>query len=144
MIVRHDREDEDFGIVELDPDFAPLTVLAKAIARANRPPWWKRILNFILRRKPPPLKTFEWEEDELMPRITTLRKTSKPGSRVFYPRDQIFREGDVVRFSEFQFGGQVIEVRPTSVVMKPIGTRVAIPAGAEMFLVSNAPLTHTP
>ncbi len=76
-----------------------------------------------------------------MPRITTLRKTSKPGSRVFYPRDQIFREGDVVRFSEFQFGGQVVEVRPTSVVLTPIGERVAIPAGAEVFIVSSGTLT---
>ncbi len=132
----NDRE-VDFGVVELDPDVGPLTVLARHMARANRPPWWKRLWNFVLRRKEPPPFRFNWEEDELMPRITTLAKPARPRARVFYVSEQIFREGDVVRFSNHGFGGQVIEVRPNAIVLKTMGPQKAAPKGADIFLVSK-------
>ncbi len=135
-----DEREVDFGVVELDPDVGPLTILARHMARANRPPWWKRVWNWLRRYKEPE-RHFDWLEDELMPRITTLAKPSRPKARVFYVSEQIFREGDVVRFSNHGFGGQVIEVRFDAIVLKVIGPQKAAPKGADIFLVSNSALT---
>ncbi len=116
--------DVEFGVHELEPNAAPLTVLARAMGTVPA-------LN----------PKFEWEEDELMPRITTLSTSAQSAatSAVYVPVLDIWRVGDVFRFSSLGFGGLITATAANSITATIIGTSgLSAQSGSEMFLVSNA------
>jgi len=114
--------DVEFGVHELEPDAAPLTVLARAMGSV-----------------PAMNPKFEWEEDEGMPNITTLSASAAASATTLGPTADIFRVGDVFRFSSLGFGGIVTATAAGSVTATLIGTStVSAQSGSEMFLVSNA------
>ncbi len=116
--------DVEFGVHELEPNVAPLTVLTRAMGAV-----------------PAINPKFEWEEDELMPRITTLSTSAQSAatSAVYVPVLDIWRVGDVFRFSSLGFGGLITATAANSITATIIGTSgLSAQSGSEMFLVSNA------
>lgn len=111
----------DFAVYELEPDAAPLTVLMSKMASA-----------------PATAPKFEWEEDEGMPNITTLSASATSAATVFGTGADIFRVGDVVRFSSLGFGVLVTATAAGTITGTALGTQVSAQTGAEIFLVSNA------
>jgi hypothetical protein len=81
---------------------------------------------------------FEWLEDESMPRLTTVSAAAASGATTVGVAQDIFRVGDVVRFSSLGFGLLVTTTAAGSIQGTIIGTSVAAGTGAEIYLVSNA------
>lgn len=111
----------DFAVYELEPDVAPLTVLMNAMGSS-----------------PAINPKFEWEEDEGMPRITTLSASATSAATSWGTNADIFRVGDVVRFSSLGFGLLITTTAAGAITATALGTQVSAQTGAEMFLVSNA------
>lgn len=111
----------DFAVYELEPDAAPLTVLMSKMATT-----------------PATNPKFEWEEDEGMPNITTLSASALSSATAFGTNADIFRVGDVVRFSSLGFGILVTTTAAGSFGGTLLGAQVSAQTGAEVFLVSNA------
>lgn len=111
----------DATVYELEPNVAPLTVLMNQMGS-----------------EPAPNPKFEWLEDEAMPRITTLSASAASGATAFGVTADIFRVGDVVRFSSLGFGLLITTTAAGAVTGTAIGTQVSAQTGAEIYLVSNA------
>jgi hypothetical protein len=111
----------DFDIYELEPDVAPLTVLMNKLGS-----------------EPATNPKFEWLEDEAMPRITTLSASALANATTFGVTTDIFRVGDVVRFSSLGFGFLLTTTAAGTIAGTPIGSQVSAANSSEIFLVSNA------
>jgi hypothetical protein len=111
----------DFGVEELEPNVAPLTVLLNKMGS-----------------NPSMNPKFEWLEDEAMPRITTLSASALISATAFGVAADIFRVGDVVRFSGLGFGVLVTTTAAGTIGGTIIGTQVSAANASEAFLVSNA------
>ena len=111
----------DFAVYELEPDAAPLTVLMEAMGS-----------------KPSPNPKFEWLQDEGMPYLTTLSASALSSATAFGVAADIFRVGDVIRFSSLGFGVLITVTAAGSFSGTVLGTPVSAQTGAEVFLVSNA------
>lgn len=111
----------DFAVYELEPDAAPLTVLMSAMGET-----------------PATNPKFEWEEDEGMPNITTLSASAASAATSYSVNLDIFRVGDVVRFSSLGFGVLITATAAGTIGGTALGTQVSAQTGAEIFLVSNA------
>jgi hypothetical protein len=111
----------DFDVYELEPDVAPLTLLMNKLGSV-----------------PAINPKFEWLEDEAMPRITTLSASALSTATSFGVTADIFRVGDVVRFSALGYGFLLTTTAAGSIAGTLIGTQVTAQTGAEVFLVSNA------
>jgi hypothetical protein len=112
----------DANVYELEPSVAPLVALSDAMgsSESGNP-------------------KVEWLEDESMPRITTSAGIATPtGASAIPVADNIFRIGDVVRFSAQGFGVLVTAVGAGTITGTILGTSVTIPAAAEVYLVANA------
>lgn len=114
--------DIEFAVHELEPDVAPLTGLMRAMGTS-----------------PATNPKFEWNEDEAMPRITTLSASAAASATALTVNADIFRAGDVFRFSSLGFGGLVTATAAGAITATLIGAAfVSAQSGSEMFLVSNA------
>lgn len=111
----------DAAVYELEPDVAPLTVLLNAMGS-----------------KPAINPKFEWLEDEAMTRITTLSASATSAATTWGTSADIFRVGDVARFSSLGFGVLITTTAAGAITGTAIGTQVSAQTGAELFLVSNA------
>jgi hypothetical protein len=111
----------DFAVYELEPDVAPLTVLMNQMGS-----------------EPAIAPKFEWLEDEAMPRITTLSASATSAATTFGVGADIFRVGDVIRFSSLGFGALISATAAGAVTATILGTQVSAQTGSEVFLVSNA------
>jgi hypothetical protein len=111
----------DFAVYELEPDVAPLTALMNAMGS-----------------EPAINPKFEWLEDEAMPRITTLSASALNTATSFGTTADIFRVGDVVRFSALGFGFLITTTAAGTIGGTPIGSQVSAALASEVFLVSNA------
>jgi hypothetical protein len=108
------------NVTELEPSAAPLITFSEAMGSSEA-------------TNPKP----EWMEDESMPRITTSSGAASSATTIPVA-DNIFRVGDVVRFSAQGFGLLVTSVGAGTITGTILGTTAAIPASAEVYLVSNA------
>jgi hypothetical protein len=111
------------GVAELEPNVAPLLALLNKLNKA-----------------PAINPKIEWEEDESMPRITTLTASAASNATSFAVAADYFRAGDVVRFTA---GGWALVVTATAANVisgtKIGGTAQASAANAaEVYIVSNA------
>src|SRR5262252_9160584 len=77
----------DANVYELEPSAAPLVALSDAMGQVNADN-----------------PKVEWLEDEAMPRITTVTAAAVSGATTFGVGQDIFRVGDVLRFSAIGFG----------------------------------------
>jgi hypothetical protein len=115
--------DMAMGVAELEPNVAPLLALLNKLSKA-----------------PAINPKIEWEEDESMPRITTLSASAASNATTFGVTADYFRVGDVVRFTA---GGWALVVTATAAGAisgtKIGGTAQASGASnAEVYIVSNA------
>lgn len=110
----------DANVYELEPSASPLVTLSDAMgsSESGNP-------------------KVEWLEDESMPRITTSSGAAA-GATTIPVTDNIFRAGDVVRFSAQGFGLLVQTTSAGNITGQILGTSVIIPASAEVYLVANA------
>lgn len=111
----------DANVYELEPSKAPLVALSDAMGSVE-----------AINPKQ------EWLEDESMPRITTLSASGASGATAFGVTDDIFRVGDVIRFSSLGFGLLITATAAGSVAGTLLGTSVTAQTGAEIYLVANA------
>src|SRR5262245_20380300 len=95
----------EFNVYDLEPNAAPLTALMNKLGS-----------------KPAGNPKIEWLENEPMPRITTLSASAAGGATAFGVTDNIFRIGDVLRFTQQGFGLVVT----TTAVGAITGTKVEI------------------
>jgi hypothetical protein len=107
-------------VFQLEPDAAPLTRLAQAISS-----------------KPAINPKVEWNEDEAMPRITTLSASATSGATAFGVTADIFRVNDVVRFTNEGFAIYVTATAAGAVTGAFIGgvAQVSAASNAEVWLV---------
>src|SRR5262249_29701492 len=77
----------DANVYELEPGVAPLVALTDALGsvESDNP-------------------KCEWLEDESLPRITTLTASGAAAATTYAVAADIFRVGDVIRFSALGFG----------------------------------------
>jgi hypothetical protein len=111
----------DANVYELKPSVAPLVALSDSIGStaADNP-------------------KVEWMEDESMPRITTLTASATNVVTSWTVTNDIFRVGDVVRFSAGGWGLLLTATAAGSIQGTVIGSQASAAAGAELYLVSNA------
>lgn len=111
-------------IAELEPNVAPLVLLASKMGKvaATNP-------------------KIEWQEDESMPRVTTISATIVASSTPIGVTADIFRVGDLVRITTQGEGLEVTATAAGSITaVRSIGSMAAASAisGSELFLVGNA------
>jgi hypothetical protein len=112
----------DANVYELEPSAAPLCALSDAMGSVNADN-----------------PKFEWLEDESMPRITTATAAVAASGNVVGVANDIFRVGDVIRFSGLGFGMLVTATAAGAITGTNIGAAfVAVPSASEIYLVSNA------
>ena len=111
----------DANVYELEPNQAPLCVLTSQ-----------------LNSRPAGNPKVEWLQDQPMPRITTLSASATSAASGFTPNADIFRVGDVVRFSGLGFGLVVTVTATNYVGGTAIGTQVSAATGQELYLIGNA------
>ena len=111
-------------IAELEPNAAPLVRLLEKLPK-------EKAIN----------PKFEWNEDEAMPRLTTLSASATSAATAFGVTADIFRVGDLVRITET---GEAIEVTATAAgavtATRSIGSVAVASAtsAAELYIVANA------
>jgi uncharacterized protein DUF5309 len=111
----------DANVYELEPNATPLTALTSK-----------------LNSRPATNPKVEWLQDQPMPRITTLSASALSTASGWGVSADIFRVGDVVRFSALGFG-VVITVTGTGAIFgTAIGTQVSAQTGAELYMIGNA------
>ena len=112
----------DANVYELEPNVSPLVSLSDrmgSVASDN--------------------PKAEWLEDEPLPRVTTTTGTIASGTFTYPVTLDIFRNGDVVRFSGYGYGLLVTAHSAGSVTGTIIGTQAgSTVSGSEMYIVSNA------
>ena len=111
----------DANVYELEPNQAPLCVLTSQ-----------------LNTKPATNPKVEWLRDQPMPRITTLSASAASGATTFAPAADIFRVGDVFRFSSLGFGVLVTATAAGALTGTLLGTSVSAATGSELYLIGNA------
>lgn len=111
----------DANVYELEPSAAPLVALSDAMGQVNSDN-----------------PKCEWLEDEAMPRITTVTAAAVSGATTFGVGQDIFRVGDVIRFSAIGFGLLVTATGAGAITGTILGTSNAVPTGSEIYLVGNA------
>jgi Family of unknown function (DUF5309) len=112
----------DANVYELEPNVSPLVSLSDAMGSVSSDN-----------------PKAEWLEDESLPRITTTTGAINVGTFTYPVTLDIFRIGDVVRFSGYGYGLLVTAHSAGSVTGTIIGTQAATTAsGSEMYIVSNA------
>lgn len=115
--------DMDAPVHLLEPNVAPLTVLMDKLG--SRPAINPKI---------------EWNEDESMPRITTLSASAASNATAFGPTADIFRVGDVVRFTTQGFAILVSATAAGAITAAKVGgtAQASAASGGEMYIVGNA------
>ena len=115
--------DMEANVNELEPSAAPLVALMDKMGS-----------------KPATNPKIEWLENEAMPRITTLSASAQSNATAFGVSADIFRVGDVVRFSTQGFAILVTATAAGAITGSKVGATAQVSAqtGSELFLVSNA------
>lgn len=119
-----DNNPRDIAPVELlEPNAAPLVRLMSALGST-----------------PAGNPKIEWLENEAMPRITTLSASAASNATAFGVTADIFRVGDVVRFTAAGFAVLVTATAAGSVSGTKVGGTAQASAAnaAEVYLVSNS------
>lgn len=119
-----DNNPRDMAPVELlEPDAAPLVRLMAALGST-----------------PATNPKIEWLENEAMPRITTLSASAASNATSFGVTADIFRVGDVVRFTAAGFAVLVTATAANSISGTKVGgtAQASAAASAEVYLVSNS------
>jgi len=111
----------DANVYELEPNVSPLVSLSNAMGSVSSDN-----------------PKAEWLEDESLPRITTLSASALASATTFNVTADIFRVGDVVRFSGLGWGFLVTATATGTASGTIIGTQTSAAAAAELYLVSNA------
>lgn len=111
------------NVAELEPNVAPLLSLLNKIGS-------EAAVN----------PKIEWLEDESMPRITTLTASAASNATAFVCADNIFRVGDVVRFTAGGWAATITATATTAFSATKIGgtAQVSAASNAEVYIVSNA------
>ena len=93
-----------------------------------------------LGKQPAENPKIEWLENEAMPRITTLSASAASNATSFGVTADIFRAGDVVRFTAGGFGILVTATAAGSISGSKVGgtSQVSAASSAEIYLVSNS------
>lgn len=115
--------DMDAPVHLLEPDAAPLTALMRMIGT-----------------KPATNPKVEWQENEAMPRLTTLSASAASNATAFGVSADIFRVGDVLLFPTQGFGALVSATAAGAITAAKIGgdAQASAQSGSEVFIVSNA------
>jgi len=111
----------DANVYELEPNVAPLTALMTK-----------------LNSRPAGNPKVEWLQDQPMPRITTLSASATSATSAWGVNANIFRVGDVTRFSALGFGVLVTQTGTGFIAGTVLGTQVSAQTGAELYMVGNA------
>src|SRR5262245_3935103 len=94
----------EFNVYDLEPNAAPLTALMNKLGS-----------------KPAGNPKVEWLENEPMPRITTISASGASNATVYGVTDNIFRIGDVLRFTVQGFGFLVTNTATGAITGAKIG-----------------------
>ena len=119
-----DNNPRDLAPVELlEPSTAPLVKLMS-----------------VLGKTPATNPKIEWLENEAMPRVTTLSASAASNATSFGPAADIFRVGDVVRFTVEGFAILVTATAAGSISGTKVGgtAQASAASGDELYLVSNS------
>ncbi len=121
--VSNNVRDMDAPVHELEPNVAPFLVLLNK-----------------LKKKPAINPKIEWNEDEQLPRITTLSASAASNATTLAVTADIFRAGDVVRITNGGWAFLVTATAANSVSgVKVGGTAQASASNTnEVYIVSNA------
>ncbi len=111
----------DANVYELEPNVAPLTVLMTK-----------------LNSRPAGNPKVEWLQDQPMGRITTLSASATSAASAWGVNADIYRVGDVTRFSALGFGVLVTQTGTGFIAGTAIGTQVSAQTGAELYMIGNA------
>ncbi len=112
----------DANVYLLEPDAAPLTALMS-----------------MMGSRPADNPKVEWNENEAMPRITTLSASAAASATALGVAADIFRVGDVFRLPAYGFGGIVTATAAGAITATLLGTAtVSAVTASEVYLVSNA------
>ncbi len=115
--------DMDAPVHDLEPNAAPLSVLMEKMG--TRPAFNPKV---------------EWNENESMPRVTTLSATAASNATAFGVTADVFRVGDVVRFTAGGFAVLVSATAAGAITAAAIGgtAQASAASNAEVYIVSNA------
>lgn len=115
--------DMDAPVHDLEPNAAPLTVLMEKMGT-----------------KPAINPKIEWNENESMPRVTTLSASATNNATTFGTNADIFRVNDVVRFTGQGFAIYVTATAAGAISGTKIGgtAQASAQTGQELYLVSNS------
>lgn len=111
----------DANVYELEPNVAPLTLLMS-----------------MLSSRPATNPKVEWLQDQPMPRITTLSASATSAASAWGVGADIYRVGDVARFSALGFGVVITQTGTGFIAGTAIGTQVSAQTGAELYMIGNA------
>src|SRR5690348_4165058 len=113
------------NVFELEPNVAPLVVLMNRLGSV-----------------PATNPKIEWNEDEALPRITTLSASAASNATAFGPTADIFRVGDVVRFTTQGFAILVSATAAGAITGAKVGSTAQASAASgatgEMYIIGNA------
>jgi len=115
--------DMDAPVHDLEPNAAPLTVLMEKMGTF-----------------PAINPKIEWNENESMPRVTTISASAASNATVWGVTADIFRVNDVVRFTAGGFAVVITATAAGAVSGTKIGGTAQVSAAslAEVYIVSNA------
>lgn len=110
-------------VAELEPDVAPLVALMNKLGS-----------------QPARNPKIEWLENEAMPRVTSLSASAANNATSFNVNNDIFRSGDVVRFTTQGFGFLITATAAGFISGTKVGgtAQASAQTGAEIYYVSNA------
>ena len=108
-------------VFDLEPNAAPLVRLLDKLSK-----------------KPARNPKVEWNEDEAMPRITTLSASAASNATAFGTTADIFRVNDVIRFTNEGFAMYVTATAAGSVTASAIGgvAQASAASNAEVYIVA--------
>jgi hypothetical protein len=111
------------NVAELEPNVAPLLALLNRVSKkaATNP-------------------KIEWLETESMPRYTTLSASAASNATSASVTDNIFRAGDVLRFTAQGFGFLVTATGSGSISGSSVGgtAQASASSGSEVFIIANS------
>jgi len=121
--VNNNVRDMAFGVAELEPNVSPLLLLLDKLSK-------EAAIN----------PKIEWNEDESMPRITTLSASAASNATSASVTDNYFRVGDVIRFTAQGFAFLVTATGAGAVSGAKIGgtAQASASSGSEVYIVSSA------
>ena len=108
-------------VFDLEPNAAPLVVLLDKLSK-----------------KPAINPKVEWNEDEAMPRITTLSASAASNATALGTSADIFRVNDVIRFTNEGFAMYVTATAAGSITASAIGgvAQASAASNAEVYIVA--------